>query len=93
MRSTANSALQRWGVYFKEGVEKRAADRFEAKLYPTSLLGAIPRMIEGAQLGTIELITIPPAFFTVGKAVLKDKPRVLGMYQTMKAAAERTRQR
>ena len=58
------SALQKWGVYFKEGVEKRAADRFEVKLYPTSLLGAIPRMIEGTQLGTIELVTIPPAFFT-----------------------------
>ena len=58
------SALQKWGLFFKEGVEKRAAGRLEVKLYPTSLLGAIPRMIEGTQLGTIEMITLPPAFFT-----------------------------
>ena len=58
------TGLHTWALYFKAGVEKRAGDRLQVKIYPTSLLGAIPRMIEGTQLGTIEMVTIPPGFFT-----------------------------
>lgn len=58
------TALHTWALYLKDGVEKRAAGRLEVKIYPTSLLGAIPRMIEGTQLGTIEMVTMPPGFFT-----------------------------
>lgn len=56
--------LQVWAVYFKQGLEKRAGDQVEVKIYPSSQLGAIPRMIEGVQLGTIEMVTVPPGFFT-----------------------------
>ncbi len=58
------TALHTWALYLKAGVEKRSAGRIEIKIYPVSQLGTIPRMIEGAQLGTIEMITMPPAFFT-----------------------------
>lgn len=58
------SGLQKWGEFFKEGIEKRTDVDVGVRIYPASQLGAIPRMIEGAQLGTIEMITIPPGFFT-----------------------------
>ena len=61
---TATTGLQKWAVFFKEELEKRAPGKFDVKIFPTSQLGSIPRMIEGAQLGTIEMIEIPPAFFT-----------------------------
>jgi TRAP-type C4-dicarboxylate transport system substrate-binding protein len=58
------TGLHVWAEYLKAGIEKRSAGRMEVKIYPVSQLGTIPRMIEGAQLGTIEIITMPPAFFT-----------------------------
>jgi TRAP-type C4-dicarboxylate transport system substrate-binding protein len=61
---TATTGLQKWAEFFKEDLEKRAPGKFDVKIFPTSQLGSIPRMIEGAQLGTIEMIEIPPAFFT-----------------------------
>jgi TRAP-type C4-dicarboxylate transport system substrate-binding protein len=59
-----STALQKWAEILKDRVEKRAPGKFDFKIFPASQLGAIPRMIEGAQLGTIEMIEIPPAFFT-----------------------------
>src|SRR5262249_57338896 len=35
----------------------------KAELYPASQLGAIPRMIEGTQLGSIQIFISPPEFF------------------------------
>lgn len=58
------TGLHLWAEYLKAGVEKRAPGRFDTKIFPTSQLGAIPRMIEGAQLGTIEVIEVPPAFLS-----------------------------
>ncbi len=58
------TALQVWAEYLKEGLEKRAPGRFDIQIFPTSQLGTIPRMIEGIQLGTIELIEVPPAFLS-----------------------------
>lgn len=58
------TGLQVWAEYVKAGVEKRSKGRIKVKIFPTSQLGAIPRMIEGAQLGTIEMIEVPPAFLS-----------------------------
>lgn len=58
------TGLQVWANFLKAGLEKAAPGAFDFKIFPTSQLGAIPRMIEGAQLGTIEMVTIPPAFFS-----------------------------
>ncbi len=58
------TGLHTWALYLKAGIEKRAAGRLEVKIFPVSQLGTIPRMIEGAQLGTVEMVTMPPGFFT-----------------------------
>ena len=47
---------------FKARLEERAGARVRVDLYPLSQLGTIPRMIEGVQLGTIEMAIVPPAF-------------------------------
>lgn len=58
------TALHKWAVMLKTGLERRIGDKVEMQIFPVSQLGSIPRMIEGAQLGTIEMIQMPPAFFT-----------------------------
>ncbi len=58
------TGLHVWAQFLQAGLKARAGDRIEMKIFPVSQLGAIPRMIEGAQLGTIEMIQMPPAFFT-----------------------------
>lgn len=51
-----------WMARFKEAVEKRSGGRIAVKLFPSSQLGAIPRQIEGLQLGTVEAWIGPPSF-------------------------------
>lgn len=53
-----------WMEEFKKAVEARADGRIEVKLYPASQLGAIPRQIEGLQLGTVEAWIGPASFLT-----------------------------
>jgi len=62
---TINDTTHNWMRIFKARMEKRAADRVRIELYPASQLGPIPRMIEGTQLGTIE-ISIMPIDFLAG---------------------------
>jgi len=59
-----NTGLQLWAELVKAGAEKRAPGRINVQIYPASQLGAIPRMVEGAQLGTIEMIEVPPEFLS-----------------------------
>jgi TRAP-type C4-dicarboxylate transport system substrate-binding protein len=59
---TINEIVHNGMKQFKDMVEKRTGDRFRIDIYPSSQLGAIPRVIEGAQLGTIELVAVPPEF-------------------------------
>jgi TRAP-type C4-dicarboxylate transport system substrate-binding protein len=52
-----------WGMkLFKARVEARTGKDFRIDIYPASQLGAIPRVVEGVQLGTIEMATLPPEF-------------------------------
>jgi len=53
-----------WMERFKERVEARAGKRISIRLFPASQLGAIPRQIEGMQLGTVEAWIGPPSFVT-----------------------------
>tara|TARA_R110000787_G_scaffold38793_17_gene97544 strand:- start:372 stop:1382 length:1011 start_codon:yes stop_codon:yes gene_type:complete len=53
-----------WMAEFKKGVEARAGGRIDIKLFPASQLGAIPRQIEGLQLGTVEAWIGPASFLT-----------------------------
>jgi len=48
---------------YKEELEKRTNGRIRVDLYPQSQLGAIPRQIEGVQLGTVEAFIAPVDFF------------------------------
>jgi TRAP-type transport system periplasmic protein len=61
---TINNAAYQFAKNFAAAVERDSAGRIKPAVYPASQLGSIPRMIEGAQFGTIECIEIPPEFFT-----------------------------
>lgn len=62
--ATVNDVLHHWMKSFKTAVEARAEGRLKVELYPASQLGAIPRMVEGAALGTIECFVTASSFLT-----------------------------
>src|SRR5450432_2929254 len=61
--ATLNDTQHEWMKRFAVAIEKNSNGRIKAELYPASQLGAIPRMIEGTQLGSIQLFISPPEFF------------------------------
>ncbi len=61
--ATLNDAQHEWLKRFAAAIEKKSAGRIKAAVYPASQLGAIPRMIEGTQLGSIQIFISPPEFF------------------------------
>jgi TRAP-type C4-dicarboxylate transport system substrate-binding protein len=60
---TINDAIHEWMRRFASAIEKKSGGRIKAELYPASQLGSIPRMIEGTQLGSIQMCFNPPEFF------------------------------
>ena len=62
--ATINDVIHHWMKTFKAAVEARAGGRIKVELYPASQLGAIPRMVEGAALGTIECFVTASSFLT-----------------------------
>jgi TRAP-type transport system periplasmic protein len=60
---TINDGAHEWMKRFAAAIEKVSGGRIKAELYPASQLGSIPRMIEGTQLGAIQMSIIPPEFF------------------------------
>jgi len=62
--ATINDVIHHWMKSFKAAVEGRAPGRIKVELYPASQLGAIPRMVEGAALGTIECFVTASSFLT-----------------------------
>lgn len=61
---TIKGAFDNWADTFREGLARRVGDRIKVEVYPGSQLGAIPSMTQGVQLGTIEMIMLPPAFLS-----------------------------
>lgn len=61
--ATLNDAQHEWMKRFGAAIEQKSGGRIKAELYPASQLGAIPRMIEGTQLGSIQVFVSPPEFF------------------------------
>lgn len=59
---TIKESVHHWMQNFEKRIEKRAGGRYDVQVYPASQLGSIPRMVEGAQLGTNELVMVPPDF-------------------------------
>ena len=60
--ATINDSQHQWMKIFAGLVEKNSNGRIKTELYPTSQLGAIPRMIEGTQFGSIQCYVGPPEF-------------------------------
>ncbi|VFR32474.1 TRAP-type C4-dicarboxylate transport system, periplasmic component [plant metagenome] len=62
--ATINDVNHHWMTTFKAAVEARADGRIKVDLFPASQLGAIPRMVEGVALGTIECFVTATSFLT-----------------------------
>jgi TRAP-type C4-dicarboxylate transport system substrate-binding protein len=60
--ATINESQHEWCKRFVAMVEKDSGGRIEGEIYPASQLGAIPRQIEGVQLGAIQGYVGPPEF-------------------------------
>jgi TRAP-type C4-dicarboxylate transport system substrate-binding protein len=60
---TLNDGQHDWMKRVGAAIEQRSGGRLRAELYPASQLGSIPRMIEGTQLGSIQIFNAPPEFF------------------------------
>src|SRR5262249_27223392 len=61
--ATLNDGQHEWMKRFGAAIEQKSGGRIKAELYPASQLGAIPRMIEGTQLGSIQMFVSPPEFY------------------------------
>ena len=61
--ATLNDGQHEWMKRFGAAIEQKSGGRIKAELYPASQLGAIPRMIEGTQLGSIQVFVSPPEFY------------------------------
>lgn len=59
---SVNDTIHHWMQSYKAAVEKAAPGRLTVEIYPASQLGPVPRMIEGAQLGSIEMVIVPADF-------------------------------
>ena len=62
--ATINDAQHEWMKVYGALVEKGSGGRIKVELYPASQLGAIPRMIEGTQFGSIQAFVGPPEFLS-----------------------------
>jgi TRAP-type C4-dicarboxylate transport system substrate-binding protein len=60
--ATLNDAQHEWLKRFAAKIEKSTNGRMKPEVYPASQLGTIPRMIEGTQLGSIQIWVGPPEF-------------------------------
>jgi len=55
--ATINDVQHEWQKLFVADLQKRVGDKVKTEIYPASQLGAIPRMVDGVLLGTIESLT------------------------------------
>lgn len=62
--ATINDVQHEWQKVFAVELAERVGDAVTVEIYPASQLGAIPRMVEGVLLGTIEAFTTPTSFMT-----------------------------
>ncbi|QYU69564.1 TRAP transporter substrate-binding protein [Leptolyngbya sp. 15MV] len=60
--ATINDVQHEWLRRFEAALRARLGDRIKPEIYPASQLGAIPRMVEGLLLGTIESFVTPTSF-------------------------------
>ena len=85
--ATLNDAQHEWLKRFAIAVEKNTNGRIKAEIYPASQLGTIPRMIEGTQLGSIQIWVGPPEFL-VGVDQRFELLSAPGLFQNDRHAAK-----
>jgi TRAP-type transport system periplasmic protein len=85
--ATLNDAQHEWMKRFAATIDKTSNGRIKAEVYPASQLGAIPRMIEGTQLGSIQIWVGPPEFL-VGVDQRFELLSVPGLFQNDQQAVK-----
>ncbi len=60
--ATINDVQHEWCKRYVARLEKASNGLIQGQVFPAGQLGAIPRMVEGVQLGTIEAFISPPDF-------------------------------
>lgn len=60
--ATINDVQHEWLRRFEAALRQRIGERVKTEIYPASQLGAIPRMVEGLLVGTIESFVTPTSF-------------------------------
>ena len=83
---TMNEPQHEMGKKFAEEVEKASQGRIKGRLFPAAQLGGIPRQIEGVQLGTQEVMNVPPGFM-VGINAAFSAPDAPGLFDNPAHAA------
>ena len=63
--ATLNDGQHEWMRRFAAAIETKSGGRIKPELYPASQLGSNPRMVEGTQLGSIQMFLAPPEFSDV----------------------------
>src|SRR5262249_7137456 len=85
--ATLNDAQHEWMKRFAVAIDKNTNGRIKAEIYPASQLGTIPRMIEGTQLGSIQIWVGPPEFL-VGVDQRFELLSVPGLFQNDRQAVK-----
>jgi TRAP-type transport system periplasmic protein len=80
---TVNDLQIEWMNAFKKGVDARSGNRVKIEIYPANQLGQIPRTVEGATLGTIE-VTMVATGFLVGVDPRYQIFDAVGLFDDMK---------
>src|SRR5262249_49999901 len=85
--ATLNDAQHEWLKRFAVTIDKTTNGRIKSEIYPASQLGAIPRIIEGTQLGSIQIWVGPPEFL-VGVDQRFELLSVPGLFQNDQQAVK-----
>lgn len=86
---TINDIQHEWMKRFEPRIEKRSNGAIEVELYPASQLGAVPRMIEGLQFGTVEAL-VTPSFFLSGLEKRNSILAATGLFNSMEHCRKTT---
>ena len=79
--ATIGDVQHEWLRRFETEIKAKAGDRLKVEIYPASQLGAIPRMVEGVLLGTIEAFVTPTSFL-VGTEARYQVFDAIGVFQS-----------
>ncbi len=79
--ATINDVQHEWLKRFETELKAKVGDKIRVEIYPASQLGAIPRMVEGVLLGSIESFVTPTSFL-VGTEARYQVFDAIGVFQS-----------